>query len=146
MARNSNKNQEEPLEAQLWKAADKLRKNIDAAEYKHIVLGLIFLKYISDAFEELYKKLDKGEGSTPAPSTKTGTSTRRRTSSSSHRWPLLVIHPVQAKLPEIGKDIDMAMDAIEKENPSLKASSRRSSRGATSTRRTSAALSTWSAT
>ncbi|HHT51964.1 MAG TPA: SAM-dependent DNA methyltransferase, partial [Bacteroidales bacterium] len=42
----------EPLEKQLWKAADKLRKNIDAAEYKHVVLGLIFLKYISDAFEE----------------------------------------------------------------------------------------------
>ncbi|MBP7023915.1 MAG: type I restriction-modification system subunit M N-terminal domain-containing protein, partial [Bacteroidales bacterium] len=53
---------EEPLEKQplgkfeatLWKAADKLRKNIDAAEYKHVVLGLIFLKYISDAFEELF--------------------------------------------------------------------------------------------
>ena len=43
---------EEPLEKQLWKTADKLRKNIDAAEYKHVVLGLIFLKYISDAFEE----------------------------------------------------------------------------------------------
>ena len=42
----------EPIEKQLWKAADKLRKNIDAAEYKHIVLGLIFLKYISAAFEE----------------------------------------------------------------------------------------------
>jgi len=42
--------------------ADKLRKNIDAAEYKHIVLGLIFLKYISDAFEELYNKLQSGEG------------------------------------------------------------------------------------
>ncbi len=41
----------EPLEKQLWKSADKLRKNIDAAEYKHVVLGLIFLKYISDAFE-----------------------------------------------------------------------------------------------
>ena len=38
----------EPLEKQLWKSADKLRKNIDAAEYKHVVLGLIFLKYISD--------------------------------------------------------------------------------------------------
>jgi len=54
MAKNDNKTQEEPLEKQLWKAADKLRKNIDAAEYKHIVLGLIFLKYISDAFEERY--------------------------------------------------------------------------------------------
>ncbi len=51
------KNQDnEPLEKKLWKAADKLRKNMDAAEYKHIVLGLIFLKYISDAFEELYQK------------------------------------------------------------------------------------------
>jgi len=47
MVKNDNKTQEEPLETQLWKAADKLRKNIDAAEYKHIVLGLIFLKYIS---------------------------------------------------------------------------------------------------
>jgi type I restriction enzyme M protein len=55
-------NKEEPIEKQLWKAADKLRKNIDAAEYKHIVLGLIFLKYISDAFEELHAKLKSGEG------------------------------------------------------------------------------------
>lgn len=61
MARNNN-NKEEPLEKQLWKAADKLRKNIDATEYKHIVLGLIFLKYISEAFEALYEKLEKGEG------------------------------------------------------------------------------------
>ena len=44
---------EEAIEKQLWKAADKLRKNIDAAEYKHVVLGLIFIKYISDAFEDL---------------------------------------------------------------------------------------------
>ena len=53
---------EEPLEKQLWKAADKLRKNIDAAEYKHVVLGLIFLKYISDSFEERFAKLQAGEG------------------------------------------------------------------------------------
>jgi len=53
---------EEPLEKQLWKAADKLRKNIDAAEYKHVVLGLIFLKYISDSFEEHFAKLKAGEG------------------------------------------------------------------------------------
>jgi type I restriction enzyme M protein len=52
----------EPLEKKLWKAADKLRKNMDAAEYKHVVLGLIFLKYISDAFEELYNKLKEGKG------------------------------------------------------------------------------------
>ena len=53
---------EESWEKQLWKAADKLRKNIDAAEYKHVVLGLIFLKYISDAFDELHKKLESSEG------------------------------------------------------------------------------------
>ena len=50
---------EEPLEKQLWKAADKLRKNIDAAQYKHVVLGLIFLRYISVSFEQLYDKLVK---------------------------------------------------------------------------------------
>lgn len=45
------------LEKTLWATADKLRNNMDAAEYKHVVLGLIFLKYISDAFDELYRKL-----------------------------------------------------------------------------------------
>ncbi len=62
MAKEKKIEQEEPLEKKLWKAADKLRKNMDAAEYKHVVLGLIFLKYISDAFKELYNlfKEDKG--------------------------------------------------------------------------------------
>lgn len=46
------------LEKKLWTAADKLRNNMDAAEYKHVALGLIFLKYISDAFDELYQKLE----------------------------------------------------------------------------------------
>lgn len=62
MAKKSKPSAEEPLEKQLRKTADKLRKNIDAAEYKHIVLGLIFLKYISDAFEELHQKLLAGKG------------------------------------------------------------------------------------
>lgn len=57
MAKKAKPTVEESLEKKLWAAADKLRKNMDAAEYKHIVLGLIFLKYISDAFEELYQKL-----------------------------------------------------------------------------------------
>lgn len=52
------KNNEQNFEQTLWQAADKLRKNIDAAEYKHIVLGLIFLKYISDAFEEKRGQLE----------------------------------------------------------------------------------------
>lgn len=62
MAKQKKEIAEEPLEKQLWKTADKLRKNIDAAEYKHVVLGLIFLKYISDSFEEHYAKLLAGEG------------------------------------------------------------------------------------
>ena len=56
------KTNSQPLEKTLWQTADKLRKNMDAAEYKHIVLGLIFLKYISDAFEELHEKLLSGKG------------------------------------------------------------------------------------
>lgn len=53
------------LEKTLWATADKLRNNMDAAEYKHVVLGLIFLKYISDSFEELYSKLKEDELSNP---------------------------------------------------------------------------------
>jgi len=60
--KDKNNQNDEPLEKKLWKAADKLRKNMDAAEYKHIVLGLIFLKYISDAFLELHQKLKDGKG------------------------------------------------------------------------------------
>src|SRR3954468_17471002 len=50
------------FEAKLWLTADKLRNNMDAAEYKHVVLGLIFLKYISDTFEEHHAKLLAGKG------------------------------------------------------------------------------------
>lgn len=55
------------LEDALWKSADKLRKNIDAAEYKHIVLGLIFLRYISDSFMQKYEELlkEQSEGADP---------------------------------------------------------------------------------
>ena len=53
------------FEQKLFKAADKLRKNIDAAEYKYVVLGLIFIKYISETFSELYEKLDNDEYSDP---------------------------------------------------------------------------------
>ena len=77
MAKKNN-DKEEPIEKQLWKAADKLRKNIDAAEYKHIVLGLIFLKYISDAFEKHHEKLKKGEGNLPVLIPKTVMSTKQK--------------------------------------------------------------------
>ena len=55
------------FEAKLWQAADALRNNMDAAEYKHVVLGLVFLKYISDAFEAQHAKLDaqRAKGADP---------------------------------------------------------------------------------
>ena len=109
---------EEPLETQLWRAADKLRKNIDAAEYKHIVLGLIFLKYISDSFEEMYERLmaDKAEGADPEDRDEYKAENVFFVPPSA-RWKYL---QSRAKLPEIGKDVDEAMDAIERDNPSLK--------------------------
>ncbi|MBI5180999.1 MAG: SAM-dependent DNA methyltransferase [Nitrospirae bacterium] len=110
----------EPLEKKLWKAADKLRKNMDAAEYKHVVLGLIFLKYISDAFEELYQKLKEGKGAYEGadPEDKNEyTAEKVFYVPPSARWNWL---QGRAKLPTIGKDIDDAMDAIEKDNPSLR--------------------------
>ena len=120
MAKNNDSKNEEPLEKKLWKTADKLRKNMDAAEYKHIVLGLIFLKYISDAFEELYQKLKEGKGDYESadPEDKNEYLAEKVFYvPPSSRWNWL---QGRAKLPTIGKDIDDAMDAIEKDNPSLK--------------------------
>ena len=72
------------FEEKLWAAADKLRGHMDAAEYKHVVLGLIFLKYISDAFEEAPRP---PRGRPRAPTRRTATSTRPRTSSGCRRRP-----------------------------------------------------------
>lgn len=118
MAKTKKEPVEEPLEKKLWKAADKLRKNMDAAEYKHVVLGLIFLKYISDAFEELFQKLtaQKSEGADPEDKNEY-TAEKVFYVPPSARWTWL---QGRAKLPTIGKDIDDAMDAIEKDNSSLK--------------------------
>ncbi len=109
---------DEPLEKQLWKAADKLRKNIDAAEYKHVVLGLIFLKYISDAFEELYVKLeaDKKAGADPEDKDEYKAENVFFVPAEA-RWSFMLS---KARQPDIGTHVDSAMDAIEKENPSLK--------------------------
>ncbi|MBI2270275.1 MAG: SAM-dependent DNA methyltransferase [Bacteroidetes bacterium] len=120
MAKKEKEIKEEPLEKKLWKTADKLRKNMDAAEYKHVVLGLIFLKYISDAFEELFNKLKEGEGDYEGadPEDKNEYAAEKVFYvPPSARWVWL---QGRAKLPSIGKDIDDAMDAIEKDNPSLK--------------------------
>src|SRR5699024_4594945 len=111
---------EESLEKQLWKTADKLRKNIDAAEYKHIVLGLIFLKYISDAFEELHAKLKKGEGEYVGADSEDKDEYKAENVffvPRSARWSYLKTH---AKQPTIGKTVDSAMETIEDENPPLK--------------------------
>jgi len=114
------KKQEESIEKQLWKAADKLRKNIDAAEYKHVVMGLVFLKYISDSFAELHDKLIAGEGEY------VGADPEDRDEYKAEnvffvpptaRWSHLLAN---AKLPTIGKIVDEAMDVVEKDNPSLK--------------------------
>jgi len=117
----SKKNNEDALlEVKLWQTADKLRKNMDAAEYKHVVLGLIFLKYISDAFDELYNKLKEGKGSFEGadPEDKNEYIAEKVFYVPVQaRWTLL---QGRAKLPTIGKDVDNAMDAIEKDNPSLR--------------------------
>lgn len=111
---------QESLEVTLWKAADKLRKNIDAAEYKHVVLGLIFLRYISDAFEAHYAKLQAGEGEYAGadPEDKDEyTAENVFFVPTTARWKFL---QNLAKQPTIGKAVDEAMDAIERENASLK--------------------------
>jgi len=119
MEKNNNA-KKEPIEKQLWKAANKLRKNIDAAEYKHIVLGLIFLKYISDAFEELYEKLKTGENEYAGADPEDKDEYKAENIffvPATARWSYL---QSRAKLPEIGKDVDFAMDAIERDNPLLR--------------------------
>ncbi|MEY3479826.1 MAG: Type restriction enzyme EcoKI protein [Verrucomicrobiota bacterium] len=108
------------FEAKLWLAADKLRNNMDAAEYKHVVLGLIFLKYISDAFEEHHAKLKAGKGAYA------GADPEQKDEYLAEnvfwvpkeaRWSFL---QGKAKQPEIGKLVDDAMVAIERDNPRLK--------------------------
>lgn len=116
----AKKQSTEPMEKQLFKAADKLRKNIDAAEYKNVVLGLVFLKYISDTFEELYNKLSSGEGEYAGANPEDIDEYRAQNVffvPKEVRWSYL--HG-RAKLPTIGEDLDNAMEAVEKLNPSLK--------------------------
>ena len=104
------------FEQQLFKAADKLRKNIDAAEYKYVVLGLVFIKYISETFNELYEKLEADEYSDPEDRDEYLAENVFFVPAIA-RWSH--IHN-NAKLPSIGETIDEAMEAIEKENKELK--------------------------
>jgi type I restriction enzyme M protein len=104
------------FEEKLWSAADKLRNNMDAGEYKHVVLGLIFLKYVSDSFQEKWQELmdvDPDFAEDRDAYTAEGVFWVPENA----RWAFIANH---AKLPEIGKVVDNALDAIEKENDSLK--------------------------
>jgi len=108
------------FEAKLWLAADKLRNNMDAAEYKHVVLGLIFLKYISDAFEEHRAKLVAGKGDYAGANPEDQDEYKAENVfwvPPAARWSYL---QNSAKQPTIGKIVDDAMVAIERDNPRLK--------------------------
>jgi len=106
------------FEAKLWQAADALRNNMDAAEYKHVVLGLIFLKYISDAFEAKHAELDadRAHGADPEDPDEYEASTIFWVPKEA-RWSAL---KAAAPQPTIGTLVDDAMAAIERDNPSLK--------------------------
>lgn len=116
MAKKKDNTAEIGFEEQIWSAADKLRGNIDASEYKNVVLGLIFLKYISDKFDQKYQELvEEGEGFEED---------RDEYASEniffvpeSARWKTIA---AAAHTPEIGKAIDEAMRQIEAENNKLK--------------------------
>lgn len=120
MAKAKKETVSEPMEQVLWSTANKLRKNMDAAEYKHIALGLIFLKYISDSFTELYNKLKEGKGEYEGSNPEDVNEYRAENVfyvPPQARWDYL---QGRGKLATIGKDVDDAMDALEKDNPSLK--------------------------
>ncbi len=108
------------IEKTLWAAADKLRSNMDAAEYKHVVLGLIFLKYISDAFAELHQKLLAGEGDYTGADPEDPDEYLAQNVfyvPETARWSYLQSN---ARQPTIGILIDGAMDAIEGRNSNLR--------------------------
>jgi type I restriction enzyme M protein len=106
------------IEAKLWGMADALRNNMDAAEYKHVVLGLIFLKYISDAFEAKHAELmaQEAEGADPEDPDEYRAINIFWVPKEA-RWSFL---KASAPQPTIGTIVDDAMEAIERDNPSLK--------------------------
>ena len=97
----ATKSKELSIEDKLWKTADALRGSMDASEYRNVVLGLIFLKYVSDSFVTRHNELLKSD----------------YTEDAEARWELI---QQSAKTPQIGEIIDSAMDAIEKSNDSLR--------------------------
>ena len=106
------------FESKLWAAADALRNNMDAAEYKHVVLGLIFLKYISDAFEAKHDELEaqRAQGADPEDPDEYRAASIFWVPKEA-RWAHIRANAPQ---PKIGTVVDDAMAAIERDNPSLK--------------------------
>ena len=104
-------------EAELWAMADALRGSMDAAEYKHVVLGLIFLKYISDAFEERRAAVLAEWGADAAEDRDEYTADNIFWVPPEARWSHL---KAQARQPTVGRTVDQAMAAIERDNPALK--------------------------
>ena len=104
------------VEAELWEMADTLRGSMDAAEYKHVVLGLIFLKYVSDAFEESRAKLALVQGADPEDPDEYRAQNIFWVPPEG-RWPDI---KAQARQPTIGQIVDNAMAAIERENTAIK--------------------------
>ena len=131
MARTAKPKQQKTLEARLWEAAAALRGNQEPSEYKHVVLGLVFLKYISDRFEARRADLESSLSDLDSNDFIPNESRRSqfiedRDEYTSHnvfwvpagaRWEAI---QAKAKLPTIGQDIDRAMDLIEKENPVIR--------------------------
>ena len=111
-------NPDSDLEKRLWSSADKLRSNMDAAEYKHVVLGLIFLKYVSDSFEENHRELEDDREHLSDPEDRDEYISRNVFwVPPEARWDYLQRN---AKHPTVGKMIDDAMEVIERDNSSLK--------------------------
>ena len=105
-------------ESELWRMADALRGSMDAAEYKHVVLGLVFLKYISDAFEEACAKLEaeRDQGADPEDPDEYRAQSIFWVPPEA-RWQHL---RNQARQPTIGRLVDDAMTAVERDNPALR--------------------------
>lgn len=126
MARVARKIETKTLEQKLWDAADALRGNQEPSEYKHVVLGLVFLKYISDRFEGRRKEIEAellADGLKPEQIERLVEDRDEYTSNSvfwvpaAARWSVI---QKSAKQPEVGESIDNAMDLIERENPKLR--------------------------
>ena len=104
--------------ADLWRMADALRGSMDAADYKHVVLGLIFLKYISDAFEELHSELEKERDQGADPEDRDEYLAQNIFwVPTAARWPSIQAHARQS---DIGQTVDAAMAALERDNPALR--------------------------